>query len=76
MYIMSYLFPNHIINLLEGDDFTVIKVPHQQKYDHAREREFYEFLYQKMHEPEFKKTNSVFGMRNMEERLSIPLEKN
>ena len=55
MYIMSYLFPNHIINLLEGDDFTVIKVPHQQKYDHAREREFYEFLYQKMHEPEFKK---------------------
>lgn len=53
VYIMSYLFPDHIINLLEGDDFTVIKVPHQHKYDKAREREFYEFLYQKMRETEF-----------------------
>lgn len=55
MYIMSYLFPNHIINLLEGDDFTVIKVPHQQKYDKAREREFYDFLYHRMRDPEFKR---------------------
>jgi len=55
VYIMSYLFPDHIINLLEGKDFTVIKVPHQQKYDKMREREFYEFLYNKMREPEFRK---------------------
>ncbi|MBM2818252.1 MAG: hypothetical protein HW401_842, partial [Parcubacteria group bacterium] len=55
MYVMSYLFPDHIINLLEGKDFTVIKVPHQQKYDKMREREFYEFLYNKMREPEFRK---------------------
>lgn len=55
MYVMSYLFPDHIINLLEGEDFTVIKVPHQQKYDKMREREFYEFLYNKMREPEFRK---------------------
>ena len=55
MYIMSYLFPDHIINLFEGDYFTVIKVPHQQKYDKMREREVYEFLYNKMREPEFKK---------------------
>lgn len=53
MYIMSYLFPDHIINLLEGEDFTVIRVSHQPKYDKAREREFYEFLYQKMRETEF-----------------------
>ena len=53
MYIMSYLFPDHIVNLLEGDGFTVIRVPHRHKYDKAREREFYEFLYQKMRETEF-----------------------
>lgn len=53
MYVMSYLFPEHIINLLEGDGFTVIRVSHQSKYDKAREREFYEFLYQKMRDPEF-----------------------
>lgn len=55
VYIMSYLFPDHIVNLLEDDDFTVIRVPHQPKYDKAREREFYEFLYEKMRNPEFKK---------------------
>lgn len=55
MYIMSYLFPDHIINLLADDDFTIIKVPHQHKYDSAREREFYDFLYQKMCDPEFKR---------------------
>lgn len=55
VYIMSYLFPDHIVNLLEGDDFTVIRVPHQHKYDRAREREFYDFLYQKMRDPKFKR---------------------
>lgn len=55
MYIMSYLFPDHIVNLLKGDDFTVIRVPHQHKYDNAREREFYEFLYQKMHDHAFRR---------------------
>ena len=30
-------------------------MPHQKKYDKAREREFYEFLYEKMRDPEFKK---------------------
>ena len=75
MYIMSYLFPNHIINLLEGDGFTVIKVPHQQKYKHAREREFYEFLYQKMHEPEFKKNKFCLWHAKHGGEVEYPLGK-
>lgn len=55
VYIMSYLFPDHIVNLLEGDGFTVFRVPHHREYDKMREREFYEFLYNKMCEPEFRK---------------------
>lgn len=75
MYIMSYLFPNHIINLLEGDGFTVIKIPHQQRYDHAREREFYEFLYQKMHEPEFKKNKFCLWHAKHGGEVEYPLGK-
>ena len=51
MYIMSYLFPKDITDLLESDNFIVVRAPH--KYDHAREREFYEFLYEKMQDKKF-----------------------
>lgn len=51
MYIMSYLFPKDIIDLLESDNFTVVRAPH--KYDHAREREFYEFLRERMRDEKF-----------------------
>jgi len=51
MYIMSYLFPKDVTVLLESENFRIIKAPH--KYDHAREREFYEFLMDRMRDREF-----------------------
>jgi len=55
IYIMSYLFPDHIIKLLEEKDFSIIRVPHNSKYDKMREREFYAFLHEKMMDCEFRK---------------------
>lgn len=53
IYIMSRLFPQHIIDLIESDNFKVIRAPH--RYDNAREREFYEYLFELMQNRDFRK---------------------
>ena len=53
MYVMSYLFPQDITDLLESDHFTVVRAPH--RHDQGREREFYDFLYQQMQHRAFNK---------------------
>lgn len=54
MYVMSYLFPSHITDFLEAEDFQVIQPPHKPEYEHAREREFYEFLFERMKDKAFR----------------------
>ena len=76
MYIMSYLFPDHIINLLEGNGFTIIRVPHKQKYDKAREREFYDFLYHRMRDPEFKRNKFCLWHAKHGGEVEYPFGKN
>ena len=73
---MSYLFPDHIISILEGDGFTVIKVPHQKKYDKARSENFTSFYTKKCVDPEFKKDKFCLWHAKHGERLSILSEKN
>lgn len=53
MYIMSYLFPERILDGLRSENFQIIVAPH--KYDNAREREFYEYLFEQMRIREFSK---------------------
>ena len=50
-YVMSRLFPRHILELLESDNFMVIQAP--KRYENAREREFYEYLFELMKDREF-----------------------
>jgi len=52
IYIMSHLFPKHITDILESENFQVIRAPH--KYPAMREREFYEFLYSEMKKEKFR----------------------
>jgi len=52
-YVMSRLFPRHIIDLLESDNFEVIIAPY--RYDNAIEREFYEHLFEFMQDRDFRK---------------------
>lgn len=52
IYIMSRLFPDGIIELLESEDFRIIRAP--KKYEQRREREFYEFLTEKMRSAKFR----------------------
>src|SRR3989344_1000175 len=52
-YVMSRLFPPQVIDLLEDGDFQVIRAP--KKHDHAREREFYEYLFELMKNPDFRR---------------------
>lgn len=53
VYVMSRLFPQHIIDLLESDNFEVIQAPY--RYDNAREREFYKHLVELMRNGDFRK---------------------
>lgn len=51
MYVMSYLFPEIVFRKLRTEHFRIIIAPH--KYDHAREREFYEYLFELMKDRHF-----------------------
>lgn len=53
MYVMSRLFPKHIIDILEAEHFHVIQAP--RKYDNAMEKEFYEYLVGLMGNKDFRK---------------------
>jgi len=53
IYVMSRLFPQNIVDILESDNFHIIRAP--KKYDNAREREFYEFLFEQMRDPDFRR---------------------
>ncbi len=87
MYIMSYLFPKHIIELLRSDNFEVIQPEHRAVFDHKREREFYDFLRNRMKDKAFAhdkfclwhakyggKVGYVFGKEIAESVSSIPLD--
>lgn len=68
MYIMSRLFPQEIIDMLIDDKFEVIRAP--EKYAHAREREFYEYLVGLMRHNEFRRNkfcllHARYGGRSM-----------
>ena len=53
MYVMSRLFPQYITDMLESENFHVIRAP--KKYDNAREREFYEHLFELMKSKKFRR---------------------
>lgn len=87
MYIMSYLFPPHIVKLLQSDSFEVIQPEHQAKFDHAIEREFYKFLLNRMRDKTLTqdkfclwhakyggKVGYAFGQEIAETVSSIPLD--
>ena len=52
-YVMSRLFPQHIVDLLESDNFEVMRAPY--RYDNAREREFYKHFVELMQHRDFRK---------------------
>lgn len=52
-YIMSRMFPQSIIDVLESDHFQVEQAP--AKYETAREREFYEYMIDRMKTRDFRK---------------------
>jgi len=58
IYVMSRFFPQHMIDQLESDNFKVMIAPH--RYDNAREREFYEHLFELMQDREFRRNK--FGL--------------
>ena len=70
-YVMSRLFPQYVIDLLEGDDFQVIRAP--RKYDHAREREFYEYLFELLKNPEFRKNKHCLWHAKYSGKAMYPL---
>lgn len=53
MYIMSYLFPRRVLDILVTDNFSVILAPH--RYENAKEREFYEYLVEQMKKSKFRR---------------------
>src|SRR3989338_687337 len=53
VYVMSRLFPQHIVDLLESDNFEVMRAPY--RYDNAREREFYKHFVELMQHRDFRK---------------------
>ena len=73
MYVMSRLFPKEIIAILESDNFNVIKAP--RKYDHAREREFYEYLFECMKDREFRKDKFCLWHAKYGGEVSYPFGK-
>lgn len=52
MYVMSRLFPQHVVDMLETDNFQVKRAP--KRYENAIEREFYEFLFEQMRDRDFR----------------------
>lgn len=46
VYVMSRLFPQYVVDMLETEHFHVMRAPARD--DIGREREFYNFLYEKM----------------------------
>lgn len=87
MYIMSYLFPPHIIDILRSDKFEVIQPAHQTEFDHAIEREFYVSLLNLMMHKGFShnkfclyhakyggKVEYPFGQEIAESVSSVPLD--
>lgn len=53
MYIMSRLFPQAIVDSLTTPDFEIIRAP--KKANYPIEREFYEFLFEKMKMHDFRR---------------------
>ena len=53
IYVMSRLFPERILSLLRSANFSIIRAPYDPEL--PREREFYNYLYNKMKEKEFRK---------------------
>lgn len=53
IYVMSKLFPKHIIDMLETENFSIIKAPSNDKL--GLEREFYDYLFHLMKDSNFRK---------------------
>ena len=73
IYIMSYLFPSCVTDLLESENFHVIRAPHKHKYKHAREREFYEFLFEQMQHQEFNRNKFCLWHAKYGGKVEYPL---
>ncbi len=53
IYIMSKLFPQDILNLLQSETFSIMLAP--DRFANRREVEFYEYLFELMKKQEFRK---------------------
>lgn len=71
MYVMSRLFPPNITGLLEDDGFQIVRAP--RKHDHAREREFYEYLFELMTDPNFRKDKHCLWHAKYSGKAMYPL---
>lgn len=73
MYVMSGRFPQHMIDLLQTDAFTVLRAPF--RYDNAREREFYEYLFELMQDRDFRKNKFCLWHAKYGGEVMYPLGK-
>jgi len=72
-YVMSRLFPQNIIDLLEDDHFHVIRAPEDRQY--GIEKEFYAYLFEQMRDDEFNHNKCCLWHAKYSGRATYPFGK-
>jgi cysteine synthase len=73
MYVMSRLFPEHILKLLRSNHFQIIQAP--KVYENALEREFYDFLWSQMKKQDFRSNKYCLWHAKYGGKASYPFGK-